>query len=73
MEWIPFEKFQNVTYITRGGFGKVYSADWPEGNIQYWDIENQKWDRVSVQVALKSLDKSSDISMDFLNEVIKYK
>ena len=25
LEWIPFEKFQNVTYITRGGFGKVYS------------------------------------------------
>jgi hypothetical protein len=21
LEWIPFENFQNVTYITRGGFG----------------------------------------------------
>src|SRR5215216_2072556 len=41
--WIPFEDFQNVTYITRGGFGKIYSADWPEGFISYWDIENQKW------------------------------
>ncbi|RGB40448.1 hypothetical protein C1646_753285 [Rhizophagus diaphanus] len=25
------------------GFSKIYSADWPEGNIEYWDIENQKW------------------------------
>src|SRR6184192_1563409 len=33
LEWIPFEKFQNVTYITRGGFGKVYTADWHEGCI----------------------------------------
>ncbi|POG70814.1 kinase-like domain-containing protein [Rhizophagus irregularis DAOM 181602=DAOM 197198] len=33
LEWIPFEKFQNVTYITRGGFGKIYSAEWPEGFI----------------------------------------
>ena len=41
-EWIPFEKFLNVTYITRGGFGKVYSADWPEGFIGSWDIEDQK-------------------------------
>src|SRR5277367_6296618 len=60
LEWIPFEKFQNVTYITRGGFGKVYSADWPEGYIRYWDIKNQKWERfANRKVALKSLDNSS--------------
>ena len=74
LEWIPFEKFQNVTYITRGGFGKVYSADWPEGFIESWDIENQEWTRNSnKRVALKSLDNSSDMGKDFLNEVIKIK
>ena len=75
LEWIPFEKFQNVTYITRGGFGKVYSADWPEGCIRNWDIESQEWNRNSnIQVALKSLnDSSADINTDFLNEVIKIK
>ena len=73
LEWIPFEKFQNVTYITRGGFGKIYSADWPEGNILYWDIENQTWYRYfNRKVALKSLDNSSDISVNFLDEVIKF-
>src|ERR1051325_8125634 len=72
LEWIPFENFQNVTYLTRGGFGKIYSAEWPEGFINDWDIENQKWERwADRKVALKSLDKSSDISTDFLNEVIK--
>ena len=72
LEWIPFENFQNVTYITRGGFGKIYSAEWPEGNIGSWDIEDQKWFRMSnIKVALKSLDNSFDISIDFLNEVIK--
>ena len=72
LEWIPFEKFQNVTYITKGGFGKVYSAEWPEGFVWHWDIENQKWKRFSNRkVALKSLNNSSDISKDFLNEVIK--
>src|SRR2546421_410033 len=74
LEWIPFENFQDVTYITRGGFGKIYSADWPEGCIYYWDIENQKWYKISdKKVALKSLDNSSGISTDFLNEVIKIK
>ena len=74
LEWIPFEKFQNVTYVTRGGFGKVYSADWPEGYIYSWNVENHKWYRnTDSKVVLKSLDNSSDISTDFLNEVIKYK
>jgi hypothetical protein len=74
LEWIPFENFQNVTYITRGGFGKIYSAEWPEGQIWYWDIENQRWFRNgNMKVALKSLDNSSDISTSFLNEVIKIK
>jgi hypothetical protein len=73
LEWIPFEKFENVTYLTRGGFSKIYSADWPEGNIEEWDIKDQKWNRLSnVEVVLKSLDNSSkNISNDFLNEVIK--
>src|SRR5947207_1696416 len=72
LEWVPFEKFQDVTYIAKGGFGKIYSANWPEGTIKFWDIENQQWNKGPDQkVALKSLDNSSDISTDFLNEVIK--
>jgi hypothetical protein len=60
LEWIPFENFKNVTFITKGGFGKIYSAKWPEGYIYYWDIENQKWEKFSERkVALKSLDNSS--------------
>ena len=73
IEWIPFEKFKNVTYITKGGFGKIYSAKWTEGFIFYWDVENQKWHRLTNEnVALKSLDDSFDISSEFLNEVIIY-
>jgi hypothetical protein len=72
IEWIPFENFKNITYITKGGFGKIYSAEWPEGCIRCWDIENQKWERIGeIKVALKSLDNSSCISTEFLNEVIK--
>ncbi|CAB5182349.1 unnamed protein product [Rhizophagus irregularis] len=53
-----------------GGFGKIYSAEWPEGLINYWDIENQQWDRIQYdKYALKSLNNSSDICSDFLNEI----
>ena len=74
LEWLPYEKFQNITYIAKGGFGKVYSAKWPEGFILYWGIENQEWYRRSAggKFALKSLDNSSNISSDFLNEVIYF-
>ncbi|CAB4414725.1 unnamed protein product [Rhizophagus irregularis] len=70
LEWIPFEKFQKITYIAEGGFGKIYSAKWPGGHIIYWDIENQKWykDYWSKYV-LKSLNNSSNISSDFFNEI----
>ena len=74
LEWVPFENLQNVTYIARGGFGKIYSAEWSEGHIHYWDIENQEWKRITnYKVALKSLDNSSEISTDFLNEVTEIK
>ncbi|GBC41164.2 kinase-like domain-containing protein [Rhizophagus irregularis DAOM 181602=DAOM 197198] len=69
LEWIPFENFKVITYITKGGFGKIYSAEWSEGCIYFWDIENQKWIRHSRKVALKSLDNSSCISAEFLNEI----
>ncbi|CAB5380022.1 unnamed protein product [Rhizophagus irregularis] len=70
LEWIPFENFKDITYITRGGFGKIYSAEWPEGSISFWDIENQEWNRDgNTKVALKSLDNSSCISTEFLNEI----
>jgi hypothetical protein len=69
LEWISFEEFQNITYITEGGFGKIYLAEWLEGHIEYWNIENQKWYRHNWdKYALKSLN-SSDIGSGFLNEV----
>ncbi|EXX54530.1 Cdc15p [Rhizophagus irregularis DAOM 197198w] len=70
LEWIPFEKFQNITFIAEGGFGKVYSAEWSDGYIYYWSISSQEWYRMSSnKYALKSLNNSSDICSDFLNEI----
>ncbi|GBC41218.1 kinase-like domain-containing protein [Rhizophagus irregularis DAOM 181602=DAOM 197198] len=60
----------NFKNWTKGGFGKIYSAEWSEGCLEYWDIENQKWyRRKSDKYALKSLNNSSDICSDFLNEI----
>ncbi|EXX62429.1 kinase-like domain-containing protein [Rhizophagus irregularis DAOM 181602=DAOM 197198] len=74
LEWIPFEKFQNITYITKGNNSKIYSAKWNEGCIRYWDIEKQKWSRNPKIVALKSLNNSNDIDIvtNLLNRVKTY-
>ncbi|GES97311.1 kinase-like domain-containing protein [Rhizophagus clarus] len=72
LEWIPFEKFQNITFIAEGGFGKIYLAEWTEGFIWYWDIENQNWYRYYEEhdkYALKRLNNSSDICSIFLDEI----
>ena len=71
LEWIEYDRFENIEYITKGGFGKVYKAIWKDGFIESWDYETNQWIRLgSRTVALKSLNNSKDITSEFLNEVI---
>src|ERR1043166_396933 len=64
LEWIEYDRFENIVYITKGGFGKVYKAKWKDGYIRYWDYETNQWDKFgSRMVALKSLNNSKDITL----------
>ncbi len=71
LEWIPYDRFYDIEYIAKGGFGKVYRANWIDGFILYWDIKNQNWERYGSNkfVALKSLNNSKNVTLEFLNEV----
>ncbi|RIA83820.1 kinase-like domain-containing protein [Glomus cerebriforme] len=71
LEWIKYDRFENVEYITKGGFGTVYRAFWKDGPIEYWNYETNQWHRngYSKDVALKSLNNSKDITTEFLNEI----
>ena len=74
LEWIPFEKFEMVKYIGNGGFSVVYSALWMEGPRWIWDDGAQEWTRSGpMNVALKRLDNSQNISSSFINQVIMLK
>jgi|ERR1051325_10152311 hypothetical protein len=70
MEWIPFEQFEDVKYLTKGGFSTVYTATWKRASIYDWD-ENKKefiyfgWFGPQ-RVVLKSLN---DPGQNFFNEV----
>ena len=70
LEWIPYDRFYDIEYIAKGGFGKVYRANWIDGWIFNWDNENQNWERYPNKfVALKSLNNSKNVTLEFLNEV----
>ena len=72
LEWIPYEKFSNVEYIAKGGFGTVHKAKWIDGYIDCWSISQNKWKRTNNYydyVVLKSLNNSQNITTDFLQEV----
>ncbi len=70
LEWIPYNRFKNIEYFDKGGFSTVYKAIWLDGPIEYWSDYEKKWIRSNEKtVALKSLDKSSNLNEEFLNEV----
>ncbi|RGB21899.1 hypothetical protein C1646_777037 [Rhizophagus diaphanus] len=72
LEWIPYDRFYDIKYIAKGGFGKVYRANLTGEFVTKWDGINQNWKRNSkdMLVALKSLDNSKNIESEFINEAL---
>src|SRR5947207_6571368 len=67
LEWIPYDRFYDIEYIAKGGFGRVYRAK-IDGRIHKWDNKNQNWKRFGCNiVALKSLNNSKNVTLEFLN------
>ncbi|GBC32515.2 kinase-like domain-containing protein [Rhizophagus irregularis DAOM 181602=DAOM 197198] len=74
LEWIPYDRFYDIEYIAKGGFGKIYKAIWTDGFITNWDNEKQNWKRIcqDKDVALKSLNNSKNVTVEFLNEITSH-
>ena len=70
IEWIEYDRFENIEYLAKGGFGTTYKAIWKDGYIRSLDFENHQWIRSGIMdVALKCLHNSQDITDEFLREV----
>ncbi|EXX53720.1 uncharacterized protein OCT59_004799 [Rhizophagus irregularis] len=71
-EWVPFDKFKDIKHIGEGGFAKVYSATWIDGKSKYFRQNDGSWKKREsepIEVALKKLNDSQNISADYLNEL----
>ena len=74
LEWVPFDRFEDIKQIGEGGFAKVYSAKWIDGQAIYIRQDDGTWkkkDSEPINVALKRLNGSQNMSSEYLNEVFK--
>ena len=70
MEWIPFDQFKKVKYLTKGGFGTIYTATWTRGYICDYEENKKEFIYFGPQlVVLKLLNDSNDPGKFFFDEV----
>ncbi|CAG8734821.1 16798_t:CDS:2, partial [Gigaspora rosea] len=59
IEYIPEERFQNIKYMSIGGFATIYTAEWMDGQIESIDFIKSSIKRKGPQlVALKTMPKT---------------
>ncbi|GBC08967.1 hypothetical protein RclHR1_08510003 [Rhizophagus clarus] len=74
LEWVPFNRFEDIKQIGEGGFSKVYSALWIDGKAKYDKQDDGSWKKREsepIRVALKRLNGSQNISVEYLVEIEK--
>ena len=69
LEWIPYDRFQDIKSIGEGGFANIFSATWLDGK----PIPSNTKERTEpIRVALKKLKNSKNMET-FINEVNYFK
>ncbi|GBB94811.1 hypothetical protein RclHR1_24190001 [Rhizophagus clarus] len=69
IEWIEYDKFEDIEYLAKGGFGTTYKAIWKDGYINSINRNGYFGRWSGAGVALKCLHNSQDITTEFLKEV----
>ena len=74
IEWIPYDKLQNIKYLTEGGCSKIYTAVWIDGGYIEWDSKERQLKRSKkYNVALKRLENVENANQSWLEEVCDQK
>ncbi|EXX67838.1 hypothetical protein RirG_110720 [Rhizophagus irregularis DAOM 197198w] len=63
-EWIPYNQFDEINEIGKGGFATVYSAKWKSGPLRFnsYNIKKYVRQQPNMTVALKCLHDSQNIT-----------
>uniref|UniRef100_U9TGP8 Protein kinase domain-containing protein n=1 Tax=Rhizophagus irregularis (strain DAOM 181602 / DAOM 197198 / MUCL 43194) TaxID=747089 RepID=U9TGP8_RHIID len=71
LEWISYDRLYDIKCIEENKFGKVYRANWIDGNIIYWDNKNKnlKRNNLNMFVNLKGLDAPNNLTLEFINKI----
>ncbi|RHZ84377.1 hypothetical protein Glove_82g90 [Diversispora epigaea] len=70
IEWINFDQFENIEYLTAGGCASIYTAMWKDGCYHKWNSENQILERLGKhKVILKRLNNSNNDNVKWFQEV----
>ncbi|PKY46882.1 kinase-like protein [Rhizophagus irregularis] len=70
IEWIPYNKLQNIKYLTKGGFSEIYTAKWIDGRYEVWNSKEQKLKRSdhNVNIVLKRLENVESANNNWFEE-----
>ncbi|RGB29343.1 kinase-like domain-containing protein [Rhizophagus diaphanus] len=69
VEWIPYNDFRNIYYLTKGGFSEIYTAVWINGGYEEWDSEKKQLIRFGSQkVVLKGLENVESANQSWFEE-----
>jgi hypothetical protein len=67
LEWISYDRFQDVKLVAEGGFARIYSATWLDGEPK---LNREKRRSPPITVALKRIKDSTNFTTEaFINEV----
>ena len=73
IEWIPYDKLQDIKYLTEGGCSKIYTAEWINGRYFEWNSKKQQLTRQfesGIQyVVLKRLENVENADQHWFEEV----
>ncbi|RIA89043.1 hypothetical protein C1645_825406 [Glomus cerebriforme] len=59
-KWIEYDKFENIEYITKGGFGTIYKASWKDKLKTVAEIYKQRVEADEINKKQPSFTKSDN-------------
>ncbi|EXX77957.1 polo kinase CDC5 [Rhizophagus irregularis DAOM 197198w] len=70
VEWIPYNNFQNIEFLTRGGCADIYTADWIGSRYKNWNPEQQQLilSNTIRKVVLKKLENIESANRSWFDE-----